>query len=147
MEQLASGLTAADVQYFAQPRISTEAERDQFLGKFRERTGSIGLAVLAGVFAEGIDLPRTQLIGVTVIGVGLPGLSLKRDLLVDYFDRQDKPGFDYAYRFPGMQRVLQAVGRLIRSEEDHGTVLLIDRRFWEARYQSLLPRWWSIEGG
>jgi DNA excision repair protein ERCC-2 len=147
MEQLASGLTAADVQYFAQPRISTEAERDQFLGKFRERTGSIGLAVLAGVFAEGIDLPRTQLIGVTVIGVGLPGLSLERDLLVDYFDRQDKPGFDYAYRFPGMQRVLQAVGRLIRSEEDHGTVLLIDRRFWEARYQSLLPRWWSIEGG
>jgi DNA excision repair protein ERCC-2 len=146
MQQLAGGLTAANVQYFAQPRISTETERDQFLAKFRERTGSIGLAVLAGVFAEGIDLPGTQLIGVTVIGVGLPGLSLERDLLVDHFERQEKPGFDYAYRFPGMQRVLQAVGRLIRSEEDHGTALLADRRFWETRYKSFLPSWWSIEG-
>lgn len=74
----------------------------------------------------------------------LPSLSIERDLLAAYFDQKGRSGFDYAYRFPGMQRVLQAVGRLIRSENDQGGALLVDRRFLEARYENLLPGWWRI---
>jgi DNA excision repair protein ERCC-2 len=83
-------------------------------------------------------------VGVTVIGVGLPSLSIERDLLSVYFDQKEKAGFDYAYRYPGMQRVLQAVGRLIRSEDDQGAALLVDRRFLEARYEELFPSWWTV---
>jgi DNA excision repair protein ERCC-2 len=79
-----------------------------------------------------------------VIGVGLPGLSIERDLLVAYFDQKEGRGFDYAYRYPGMQRVRQAVGRLIRTEKDQGTALLVDRRFHEPRYQRLFPSWWRV---
>jgi DNA excision repair protein ERCC-2 len=80
-----------------------------------------------------------------VIGVGLPGLSIERDLLVTYSDQKERPGFDYAYRYPGMQRVLQAVGRLMRSEADQGSsALLVDRRFLEPRYESLFPSWWWV---
>jgi DNA excision repair protein ERCC-2 len=93
---------------------------------------------------EGIDLPGEQLVGVTVIGVGLPSLSFKRDLLAGYFEHKGRSGFDYAYRFPGMQRVLQAVGRLLRSEEDQGAALLVDRRFLEERYEMLFPSWWRV---
>ena len=99
---------------------------------------------MGGIFAEGIDLPGEQLVGVTVIGVGLPGFSIERDLLVTYFDQKERPGFDYAYRYPGMQRVLQAVGRLIRSENDQGAALLIDRRFLEPKYENLFPTWWRV---
>ena len=114
------------------------------MAKFTNGTGSVGLAVLGGIFAEGIDLPGEQLVGVTVIGVGLPGLSIERDLLVAYVDQKERPGFDYAYRYPGMQRVLQAVGRLIRSEDDQGATLLVDRRFLEPRYEILFPSWWRV---
>ena len=144
LEQLHQKLTALGVAAFAQRGGMTESERDSFLAKFTNGTGSVGLAVMGGIFAEGIDLPGEQLIGVTVIGVGLPSLSVERDILSAYFDRKEKPGFDYAYRFPGMQRVLQAVGRLIRSEDDQGEALLVDRRFLEARYETLLPSWWRV---
>jgi DNA excision repair protein ERCC-2 len=103
--------------------------------------------VLGGIFAEGIDLPGEKLVGVTVIGVGLPGLSIERDLLATYFDQKGRPGFDYAYRYPGMQRVLQAVGRVIRSEDDQGTALLVDRRFLESRYKRFFPSWWRVHPG
>src|SRR6202012_490669 len=112
--------------------------------RFTQGTGSVGLAVMGGIFAEGIDLPGDQLVGVTVIGVGLPGLSIERDVLTAYFNQMGKPGFDYAYRYPGMQRVLQAVGRLIRSENDEGAALLIDQRFLESRYEELFPGWWRV---
>jgi Rad3-related DNA helicase len=121
-----------------------ETERAIFLSKFTNETNSVGLAVIGGIFAEGIDLPGDQLVGVTVIGVGMPGLSIERDLLVAYFDQREKPGFDYAYRYPGMQRVLQAVGRLIRSEDDQGAAMLVDRRFLEDRYEELFPKWWRV---
>jgi DNA excision repair protein ERCC-2 len=122
-----------------------EAERDEFLAKFTNGSAAVGLAVLGGIFSEGIDLPGKQLVGVIIIGVGLPGLSIERDLLAAYFDQQGKSGFDYAYRFPGMQRVLQAAGRLIRSEDDRGSALLIDRRYLETRYERLFPSWWKVE--
>ena len=77
-----------------------------------------------------------------ISGIGLPGMSIERDLLADYFGKKDRNGFDYAYRLPGMQRVRQAVGRLIRTEEDSGDVLLIDKRYQDLRTQTLFPAWW-----
>jgi DNA excision repair protein ERCC-2 len=143
LEKLHVKIAAAGVSVFAQRGGMTETDREAFLAKFTNGTGSVGLAVLGGIFAEGVDLPGDQLVGVTVIGVGFPSLSIERDLLTAYFDAQEKPGFDYAYRFPGMQRVLQAVGRLIRSEDDQGGALLVDRRFLESSYEALLPTWWG----
>lgn len=144
LDQLHRKLTASGIQAFAQRAGMAELERESFLAKFTNGTGSVGLAVMGGIFAEGIDLPGEQLVGVTVIGVGLPGLSIERDLLSSYFDQKERSGFDYAYRYPGMQRVLQAVGRLIRSEDDQGAALLVDRRFLEPRYESLFPTWWRV---
>ncbi|HWL51175.1 MAG TPA: helicase C-terminal domain-containing protein [Chthoniobacteraceae bacterium] len=131
---------------FSQTAAMNEAERGAFLARFEPGAEGVGLAVLGGIFAEGIDLPGERLEAVTVIGVGLPRLSLERDLLQLYFEATHGAGFDYAYRFPGMQRVLQAVGRLIRAEEDHGSALLVDYRFNERRYRLLFPHWWRVGG-
>lgn len=131
-----------DVSLFSQTSLMDEAQRSLFLERFAIGARIAGLAVLGGIFSEGVDLPGDRLVGVAVVGVGLPRLSLERDVLQAHFDSTRGEGFDYAYRFPGMQRVLQAVGRLIRSEEDRGNVLLIDRRFRESRYRSLFPVWW-----
>jgi DNA excision repair protein ERCC-2 len=144
LDGLNGKLTALGINPVVQRSMMNEADREAFLAKFTSEKGSIGLAVMGGIFAEGIDLPGEQLVGVTVIGVGLPSLSIERDLLSAYFDQKEKAGFDYAYRYPGMQRVLQAVGRLIRSEDDQGAALLVDRRFLEARYEELFPSWWTV---
>jgi DNA excision repair protein ERCC-2 len=124
----------------------SESERDAFLAAFSMEHGEtlVGFAVLGGVFGEGIDLVGERLIGAVIVGVGLPQLCVERDLIRDYFQRQNTAGFDYAYTFPGMNRVLQAVGRVIRSETDHGVVLLIDTRFNEPRYRRLFPAWWRF---
>jgi DNA excision repair protein ERCC-2 len=122
----------------------SESERYAFLDSFQPGSRTIALAVLGGIFAEGVDLPGERLVGVTVIGTGLPRLSLERDILQSYFEDTKGSGFDYAYRFPGMQRVLQAVGRLIRTETDTGSILLLDRRFLEPRHRMLFPPWWPV---
>ncbi|RSD25594.1 ATP-dependent DNA helicase [Mesobacillus subterraneus] len=122
----------------------TEAERDEFLQSFQpDIEGSlVGFAVLGGVFSEGVDLKGDRLNGVIVIGVGLPQIGLERDLIKKHFSSAGKNGFDYAYVFPGMNKVLQAGGRLIRSENDRGTILLIDDRYLQRKYQALLPDKW-----
>lgn len=123
----------------------TEPERDAFLGAFaaeHEET-LVGFAVMGGVFGEGIDLVGERLIGAIIVGVGLPQLCIERDLIRGYFDEKTGAGFEYAYTFPGMNRVLQATGRVIRSETDRGVVLLIDTRFAEPRYARLMPAWWQ----
>jgi len=124
----------------------TEPERDAFLSAFSVEHGETlaGFAVLGGIFGEGIDLVGERLIGAVIVGVGLPQLCVERDLIRDYFQQQNAAGFDYAYTFPGMNRVLQAIGRVIRSETDHGVVLLIDARFNELRYRRLFPVWWRF---
>jgi len=124
----------------------TEPERDAFLAAFSVEHGEtlVGFAVLGGIFGEGIDLVGERLIGAVIVGVGLPQLCVERNLIRDYFQQQNAAGFDYAYTFPGMNRVLQAVGRVIRSETDHGVVLLIDARFDELRYRRLFPAWWKF---
>lgn len=121
-----------------------DSERSAFLDSFQPESRRTALAVLGGIFSEGIDLPGERLVGVTVIGTGLPRLSLERDILQAHFEEKKGSGFDYAYRFPGMQRVLQAAGRLIRTETDKGSALLVDQRFLEPRHRVLFPSWWRI---
>jgi DNA excision repair protein ERCC-2 len=122
----------------------TEQERQAFLNAFAKKPQrtQIGFAVLGGVFGEGIDLVGDRLIGVVIVGVGLPQISLERDLIAERFSAKGLVGYDYAYRFPGFNRVLQAAGRVIRSETDRGFVLLVDRRFTEARYRQNFPPHW-----
>ncbi|MBT2638224.1 ATP-dependent DNA helicase [Bacillus sp. ISL-39] len=121
-----------------------EAEREAFLESFKPGgSGSlVGFAVLGGIFSEGVDLKGDRLNGVLVVGVGLPQIGFERDLIKQHFSSEGKNGFDYAYVYPGMNKVLQAGGRLIRSEKDTGTIILIDDRYLQHKYQSLLPDVW-----
>jgi Rad3-related DNA helicase len=123
-----------------------EPERRGFVAAFsQERAGSlVGFAVLGGFFGESIDLVGEHLTGAVIVSVGLPQVGLDRELIGHYFKSIGLSGFDYAYRFPGMNRVLQAAGRIIRSETDRGCLLLIDPRFAEPAYRQLLPRWWQV---
>ena len=123
-----------------------EEERERFVDRFRETraagTSLIGLCVLGGVFGESIDLPGETLVGVIVVGTGLPMATSERKVIRDYFDAKEGRGFAYAYTYPGMIKVLQAAGRLIRTEEDHGVVLLLDDRFLESELQMAFPKEW-----
>ncbi len=122
-----------------------EEAREEFLAQFREsrREGTlIGFCVLGGIFSEGIDLKNDSLIGSIIVGTGLPQVCVERELLKRYFEQQGEDGFDYAYRFPGMNKVLQAGGRVIRTAEDIGVVVLLDERFHQMSYQRLFPREW-----
>ncbi len=124
----------------------TEPEREAFLDAFKPNQTEtlLGFAVLGGIFSEGVDLIGDRLNGVVVIGVGLPQLCFERNLIKEHFNQQNKNGYDYAYVYPGMNKVLQAGGRLIRSEEDLGTIVLIDDRFLQRQYQQLLPPEWQM---
>ena len=126
-----------------------ESERDAFLAAFSVEHGEtlVGFAVLGGIFGEGIDLVGERLIGAVIVGVGLPQLCVERNLIRDYFQQQNAAGFDYAYTFPGMNRVLQAIGRVIRSETDHGVALLIDARFDEVALSPAVLRLVEIRQG
>ncbi|WP_054025531.1 helicase C-terminal domain-containing protein [Bacillus sp. FJAT-28004] len=137
--------TASDAEVLLQRPDMAEEERDRFLGTFQAGSGKslIGFAVMGGVFSEGVDLAGDRLVGVIVVGVGLPQLGVERNMLKDYFNEQGKNGYDYAYVFPGMNKVLQAGGRLIRSETDRGTLVLIDDRYLQTQYQRLLPEEWK----
>ncbi|WP_257985871.1 ATP-dependent DNA helicase [Bacillus sp. M6-12] len=121
-----------------------EQERDEFLNSFSEDHKGLllGFAVMGGIFSEGIDLKGDRLNGVVIIGVGLPQLSFERDIIKDYFQKSGKNGYDYAYVFPGMNKVLQAGGRLIRSETDTGKIYLVDDRFLSNKYKRMLPENW-----
>lgn len=103
----------------------------------------VGFCVLGGVFSEGIDLVGDRLIGSIVVGVGLPQIGPEQDALRDYYETQDGMGFSYAYQYPGMNKVLQAAGRVIRTETDRGVLLLIDSRYRQASYRKLLPPHWA----
>lgn len=131
-------------QILVQKQGMNEEERETFLDRFsasNEQT-LVGFAVMGGIFGEGIDLVGARLIGAVIVGVGLPQLGLERDLIKDYFDQLNKSGFAYAYQYPGFNRVLQAAGRVIRTEEDRGVIILIDERFSHARYRRLYPMQW-----
>lgn len=134
-----------DIKVLVQGQGMSEQEREAFLNAFQPRTSGtlLGFAVLGGIFSEGVDLKGDRLNGVFVVGVGLPQIGLERDLIKDYFQSVGKNGYDYSYVYPGMNKVLQAGGRLIRSEEDKGLIVLIDDRFHQPKYQKLLPTEWK----
>jgi DNA excision repair protein ERCC-2 len=123
----------------------SEPEREAFLKRFSEDNPQtlVGFAVMGGIFGEGIDLVGDRLVGAVIVGVGLPGISLERELIKEYFTRTLSAGFEYAYLYPGINRVLQAAGRVIRTEKDRGVVLLIDQRYARFQYKSLLREEWD----
>lgn len=152
----------------SQVPVMDDAARRVFMEKFEvaspqddaDRQSLVGFAIMGGVFGEGIDLKGNKLIGVIVVGVGLPQLGIERDLIKNYFNGEfgdgkmpdnyqehvTGKGFEFAYQYPGINRVLQTAGRLIRSDTDRGILCLVDNRFNERRYQQLLPDHWHVEG-
>ena len=119
-----------------------ETAREAFLALFVPGEALLGFGVLGGMFGEGVDLVGQRLIGAAIVGVGLPQVGPRQEMLRRYFDETRGDGFDYAYRFPGFNKVLQAAGRVIRTSEDKGVVLLIDDRFAAAGYRQLFPEHW-----
>lgn len=122
-----------------------EEEREEFLEAFRrERENTlIGFCVMGGIFSEGIDLKNEALIGAVIVGTGLPQISNEREILKNYYDKRYGEGFDYAFRYPGMNKVLQSAGRVIRTVEDKGVIVLLDERFLQREYLSMFPREWA----
>ncbi len=134
-----------NVKTVVQKRNMNASERDKFLSSFKADEGvtRIGFCVLGGVFSEGVDLPGSRLIGTVIFGVGLPGLSNERNIIKDYYDEDAGVGYDYAYTFPGMNNVLQAAGRVIRTESDMGVVVLVDDRYATPTYRRLFSAHWK----
>ncbi|WP_282936061.1 ATP-dependent DNA helicase [Paenibacillus sp. RC67] len=134
-----------EADIIVQQPVMTEPEREAFLASFQPERDKrcIAFAVMGGLFSEGIDLAGERLTGTIVVGVGLPQVGQERDIIKRYFDARGRSGFDYAYVYPGINKVLQAGGRLIRTETDQGTLLLIDDRFSQIKYQQLLPDEWK----
>lgn len=134
------------VRMIVQASHMDDEARKTFLNSFEENPSdvTVGIAVLGGVFAEGIDLPGSRLCGAVIVGVGLPQLCLERDTLMQEFDARYGDGYGYAYTYPGIVKVQQAAGRVIRSQTDRGVVLLIDDRYSNDDYRPLLPPHWQI---
>ena len=136
-----------DVVCIRQQPSMKEEEREEFLEGFRDiheaESSVVGFCVLGGIFGEGIDLASDRLIGVMIIGTGIPQICSEREMLKEYFDEAGSSGYDYAYRYPGMNKVMQAAGRVIRTADDVGIVALFDDRFCTSSYQRLFPREWK----
>lgn len=140
-----SEFAGENVEILVQGTGMTEVQREEFLGKFQEKNDRslVGFCVMGGIFSEGIDLAGEKLIGAVVIGTGIPQIGQERELLKEFYDKKGENGFDYAYRFPGMNKVLQSAGRVIRTREDVGVILLLDDRFCTREYEMLFPREWA----
>ena len=134
-----------DVPTWRQSRRMDEAERAHFLARFTLESRGIGFAVLGGSFGEGVDLPGARLIGAFVATLGLPQINPVNEQIRLRMDAIFGAGYDYTYTYPGMQKVVQAAGRVIRTQSDQGTVFLIDDRFGRPEIQALMPAWWSID--
>jgi Rad3-related DNA helicase len=122
-----------------------EAAREQFLERFTPSSRGIGFAVLGGSFGEGIDLPGERLIGAFIATLGLPQINAVNEQIMQRMSASFGAGYDYTYLYPGIQKVVQAAGRVIRTRRDRGVVYLIDDRFAEPDVLRLLPQWWAIE--
>lgn len=139
------GLNCGEMETCMQVSGMKEEEREAFLGQFaaEHERSFLAFCVMGGIFGEGIDLKNEQLIGAVVVGTGLPQISNEREILMHYYDERSGEGFDYAYRYPGMNKVLQAAGRVIRTVDDRGVILLLDDRFTRREYESLFPKEWE----
>lgn len=120
----------------------TEDEKEEFLNTFQIGANITAFSVVGGMFSEGVDLPGERLIGAVIVGVGFPKVSLENDVIKEYFEIG---GFDYAYTYPGINKILQSAGRVIRSENDKGRILLVDSRYYNNKYKSMLPKEWRIK--
>lgn len=134
-----------DMESAAQEQFMGEKEREEFLELFEEErdVSFIGFCVMGGIFSEGIDLAEDRLIGAVIVGTGLPQVCSDREIIRRFFDRKNMRGFDYSYLYPGMNKVLQSAGRVIRTEKDRGIILLLDDRFQDYRYRDIFPREWA----
>lgn len=130
--------------YLLQEKIMTEEKREEFLDEFsKERNGNLlGLCVMGGIFSEGIDLTEERLVGAFVVGTGIPQICHEREILRGYFEEKNGKGFEYAYLYPGMNKVLQSAGRVIRTEKDRGIILLLDDRFLQRQCREIFPKEW-----
>ncbi len=132
------------VRCISQAAGMNEQEKEEFLEEFSESEGTlVGFCVMGGIFSEGIDLMGEKLIGAIIVGTGLPQIGTEREILRQYYNKKGTDGFDYAYRYPGMNKVLQSAGRVIRTQEDVGAILLLDERFRDREYNRLFPIEWS----
>lgn len=137
-------ISETDTEVLLQTPSMGESERESFLQAFAGEPDHtlVGFCVMGGIFSEGIDLDGEKLIGAAVVGTGIPQVGTEREILKRFYDERQESGFDYAYRFPGMNKVLQAAGRVIRTTSDKGVILLLDERFLQRDYQALFPREW-----
>jgi len=136
--------TYPDIRVLSQPQGGPLAQQE-FLASFSEQAKAIGFVILGGSFGESIDLTGDQLIGSIILGPGLPQMSRINNCIAGYFEQQNSDGFAYAYQLPGWQKVVQAAGRVIRTETDKGIVVLADDRFTQASYQKLMPAHWQVQ--
>lgn len=134
-----------EVDSVIQSQYMNEEARELFLEAFEENRecSLVGFCVMGGIFSEGIDLTEDKLIGAIIVGTGIPQVCNDREIIKGYFDARKMSGFDYAYLYPGMNKVLQSAGRVIRTEQDKGVILLLDERFMTRRYQDIFPREWT----
>nr|MCR4562423.1 ATP-dependent DNA helicase [Bacilli bacterium] len=145
LEMIKPILKFKDAQVYIQEKGMNDDEKNLLLSRFLPNPDhtSVGLLIIGGSFAEGVDLLLDRLIGVAVVGIGLPTISYDKEIIKDYYQEKNGKGYEYSYMNPGMNKVMQAVGRLIRSEEDVGAALLIDDRYLRYNYQSILKRAWK----
>ena len=146
-EALASAFSAKypKIKVLSQKKDMTRTEKEAFLNEFKMESASylIGFCVMGGIYSEGIDLVGDSLIGAVVVGIGMPALSYEREAICAYFDEKYEEGKQFAYIYPGMNRVLQAAGRVIRRETDRGVIVLIDDRFDDPIYKKVIPKLWA----
>ena len=145
LDKLTEDIEIEDADLFIQAKDMSDIEKEDFLLNFESNPVKtcVGFFVIGGTFSEGIDLVSDRLIGAVVVGIGLPKINFESDQIADFFDEKGLPGKDYAYLNPGMNKVMQAVGRVIRSETDKGAVLLIDDRYLLQQYRDLFKVEWS----
>jgi len=136
-----------DVQVIVQSKEMNEEQRETFINRLKTPPSAtlVGFAVMGGIFGEGIDLKGDHLSAAVIVGVGLPGICVEQEIIRAYFEKVKGMGFAFAYQYPGITRVLQAAGRVIRSESDRGIVLLIDQRYTTQSYRRLLPAHWQVQ--
>lgn len=136
---------AVGIDSVIQSQNMSESAREEFLSKFEEERerSLVGFCVMGGIFSEGIDLTEDRLIGAVIVGTGLPQVCNDREIVRKYFEDHGMAGFDYAYLYPGMNKVLQSAGRVIRTEKDRGMILLLDDRFQQRQYREAFPREWE----
>lgn len=148
VEQILDERYDGSFRWQMQTKRMTEEEREEFLALFEEKweQSFVGLCVLGGIFSEGIDLKAERLEGTIIVGTGLPMVCSEQEILMQYFADQGENGYDYAYQYPGMNKVLQAAGRVIRTAQDRGVILLLDDRFLRPEIQDLFPREWTEYG-